>query len=92
MRSPISLRVCVGVAVLAAVVPAPGCQSTPRVSEAVAPTEETPAAEPEAVTADSDPRAVELALAVMGAMGGHEAWDSTRFVRWRFSGNRCAAA
>jgi hypothetical protein len=59
-----------------------GCQSAPATAEAA------PSAQPEAVAADADPRAAELAQSVMAAMGGREAWDRTRFVRWRFFGNR----
>lgn len=36
----------------------------------------------------SDPRAVEIADRVMSAMGGREAWNATRHVRWRFFGRR----
>ena len=36
-----------------------------------------------------EPRALlELADAVMDALGGREAWDATRFVRWNFFGSR----
>lgn len=37
---------------------------------------------------DSDPRAIELADEVMEAMGGREAWDKTRAIRWNFFGRR----
>ena len=36
----------------------------------------------------SDPRAIEIADAVMEAMGGREAWDRTRYVTWSFFGRR----
>ena len=36
----------------------------------------------------SDPRAIEIADRVMAAMGGRQAWDATRFLRWRFFGRR----
>ena len=32
----------------------------------------------------SDPKAIEIADEVMEAMGGREAWDRTRYIRWRF--------
>lgn len=35
-----------------------------------------------------DPKAVELARSVLEKMGGPEAWERTRFLRWRFSGKR----
>ncbi len=36
----------------------------------------------------SDPRAIEIADRVMAALGGHRAWDSTRYLTWRFFGDR----
>jgi hypothetical protein len=36
----------------------------------------------------SDPKAIEIADAVMQALGGREAWDQTRYVRWLFFGRR----
>ncbi len=36
----------------------------------------------------SDARAIEIADAVMEAMGGRPAWDQTRYLRWRFFGRR----
>ena len=36
----------------------------------------------------SDPRAIELADAVMERMGGRAAWDATRFVTWNFFDRR----
>lgn len=36
----------------------------------------------------SDPRAVEIARSVLSRMGGQEAWEATRYVRWRFFGGR----
>jgi hypothetical protein len=36
----------------------------------------------------SDPRAVEIARAVLERLGGQEAWDDTRFVHWKFFGGR----
>jgi len=38
--------------------------------------------------AGSDPRAVEIARAVLERLGGQEGWDATRFVRWKFFGGR----
>lgn len=38
--------------------------------------------------AGSDAKAIELADAVMDAMGGRKAWDDTRFLTWKFFGNR----
>lgn len=38
--------------------------------------------------AGSDARAIEIADRVMAAMGGREAWDATRFLRWKFFGRR----
>ena len=40
------------------------------------------------VSADSDPRAIEVAKAVLEKMGGQRSWDETRFVSWNFFGNR----
>lgn len=63
-------------------------------------TEEASANETEAATekanppapgfneADSDPQAIEIADEVMEAMGGRQAWDSTRFISWNFFGAR----
>jgi hypothetical protein len=36
----------------------------------------------------SDPRAVALAESVLERMGGKEAWEQTRFLRWKFFGRR----
>lgn len=36
----------------------------------------------------SDPRAVEIARAVLERLGGQEGWDATRFLRWKFFGGR----
>ena len=36
----------------------------------------------------ADARSAEIAEAVMQKMGGHEAWEATRFVTWNFFGNR----
>jgi len=38
--------------------------------------------------AGSDPRAIALADRVMVRMGGREAWDRTRYIRWSFFGRR----
>ena len=38
--------------------------------------------------AASDQKAIELADAAMEAMGGREAYDNTRFIRWTFFGRR----
>lgn len=35
-----------------------------------------------------DPRAVEIAEAVLERMGGRDAWNATRHLRWHFFGNR----
>jgi hypothetical protein len=40
-----------------------------------------------AVTA-SDPSAVAAAQAVLQRMGGRDAWNATRYVKWRFAGRR----
>lgn len=53
---------------------------------AAPPTENPPA--PGFDTAGSDPRAIEIADAVMERMGGREAWDATRILTWRFFGRR----
>ena len=39
-------------------------------------------------TAGSDPKAVQLADAVMAAMGGRKAWDNTHLIAWYFFGVR----
>ncbi len=36
----------------------------------------------------SDPRAVAIADSVMAAMGGRQAWDTARYAKWNFFGNR----
>lgn len=36
----------------------------------------------------SDPRAVEIARAVLKKVGGQEGWDATRYIRWKFFGGR----
>ena len=38
--------------------------------------------------AGSDPEAIEIADQVMEAMGGRQAWDTTRYITWNFFGNR----
>ena len=38
--------------------------------------------------AGSDEKAIEIAGAVMAAMGVRKAWDDTRFLTWKFFGNR----
>lgn len=38
--------------------------------------------------AGSDPQAIALADRVMARMGGREAWDQTRYIRWSFFGRR----
>ncbi len=39
----------------------------------------------------SDHHAIVLADKIMGAMGGREAWDSTRYLQWTFFGRRSLA-
>ncbi len=36
----------------------------------------------------ADARSAEIAESVMAAMGGHDAWNATRFVTWNFFGSR----
>lgn len=36
----------------------------------------------------SDAKAIEIAEQVMISMGGYEAWDKTRYLRWKFFGKR----
>ena len=50
-------------------------------------TETNPAAEGFDL-AGSDPKAIALADRVMARMGGREAWDRTRYIRWSFFGRR----
>jgi hypothetical protein len=38
--------------------------------------------------AEVEPRAAEIARAVLQRMGGEEAWNATRYVRWKFFGGR----
>ncbi|NNF05303.1 MAG: hypothetical protein HKN21_00950 [Candidatus Eisenbacteria bacterium] len=40
------------------------------------------------VNPDSDAKAIELAQSVMKNMGGWKAWDNTRYLNWKFFGNR----
>ena len=49
--------------------------------------EENPAAEG-FDAAGSDAKAIEIADAVMAAMGGRKAWDDTRYLTWKFFGRR----
>ena len=49
--------------------------------------EDNPAA-PGFDAAASDARAVEIADEVMAALGGRGAWDRTRYITWKFFGNR----
>jgi len=41
-----------------------------------------------AIAADSDAKAVEIAEAVMERLGGRQAWEATRYIRWDFFGSR----
>jgi hypothetical protein len=41
-----------------------------------------------AAAAVGDPRAIALAESTLAAMGGPEAWEATRFLRWRFRDRR----
>ena len=45
-------------------------------------------ARPPGASSSSNPRAVQIARAVLERLGGQEAWDTTRFVRWKFFGGR----
>jgi hypothetical protein len=40
------------------------------------------------VSPESDARAIEIAQSVVERMGGWEAWDRTRYLKWRFFGRR----
>ncbi len=58
---------------------------------AAAPAQSNKSANPPAAgfdAAGSDPKAVELANAVMQAMGGRKAWDKTHLIAWNFFGVR----
>jgi hypothetical protein len=46
------------------------------------------AAAPSPAEPPSDPRAVEIADRVLEALGGRDAWEATRHVRWNFFGAR----
>ena len=46
------------------------------------------AAEPERAMAPSDPEAVRVAKRVLKALGGRDAWESTRYIAWNFFGMR----
>lgn len=46
------------------------------------------ASAPSPVDASSDPAAVALAESTLAVMGGRDAWNATRFLRWTFSGRR----
>lgn len=43
---------------------------------------------PAAVSADSDPQAIEIAQRTIDRMGGWTAWSETRYIRWKFFGGR----
>lgn len=68
-----------------------GCQTGQPSAEhpavAAAPTASYPAAAG-FDSAGSDPRAVAIADRVMGAMGGYNAWASTRYLAWGFFGGQ----
>lgn len=57
------------------------------VPTSVTPTDTNPAA-PGFDMAGSDRRAIEIADRVMARLGGHQAWDETRYLSWRFFGGR----
>lgn len=40
------------------------------------------------LAAESDPEAIAVADRVMMRLGGRDAWDATRFITWKFFGNR----
>jgi hypothetical protein len=61
----------------------PACQSEPEEN-----TQESNPPAPDFDSEGSDPRAIELADAVMVAIGGRENWDGTRFIKWNFFGSR----
>lgn len=50
-----------------------------------------PAAAGEPPAADADPEAARIAGEVMEALGGREAWESTRLIRFEFAGRRSHA-
>lgn len=58
------------------------------VLQAWALTAETNPALPGFDEAGSDPRAIEIADAVMERLGGRANWDATRYLTWRFFGKR----
>lgn len=53
-----------------------------------APAPATPGTASAATQGHADPRAAEVAARLMQALGGQEAWDTTRFLRFEFAGRR----
>jgi hypothetical protein len=80
------------------ILPLTACESTPRNEAATQPTTQPstqpttqPAANPAAPGFNaeaSDPDAIAVADELMQALGGRDAWDATRYVRWTFFGRR----
>lgn len=64
-----------------------GC-STPKPQESTAETNVVGNPAAPGFNENSDPKAVELADAVMEAMGGRKNWDETRYIYWNFFGFR----
>lgn len=77
----------VGVAVAADAQTTRPATTQPAAPAATRPAEANPAA-PGFDQAGSDARAIEIADAVMEKMGGRQAWDRTRYIRWKFFGPR----
>lgn len=63
------------------------CSTGQQAKDSQQPTEKNPAAEGFDL-AGSDPQAIAIADEVMEAMGGRQAWDSTRHIYWNFFGAR----
>lgn len=64
-----------------------GLAAAPAVAQDPAPSATPPPAAP-AASATADPEARRIAEQVMEALGGREAWEATRFLRFTFAGRR----
>jgi len=84
-RNPLLIATLLALVVLA------GCASGGGATDSGAAPYEAPPVDPASrvkVTADSDLEAIRIAQEVMKNMGGWQAWDSTRYIRWNFFGTR----
>ncbi|HEX9669934.1 MAG TPA: hypothetical protein VGC93_10670 [Thermoanaerobaculia bacterium] len=80
------LRILAAVSLLVTVACASGpAQPADVAAPAAAPAATAPATPPQG---QADPRAAEVAERLLAALGGREAWESTRFIRFVYNGRR----